>query len=629
MDLLYKKLHNSNRGQTLLFVLISIMNITIAGVFTKLMIEIKKIQDVTATVSRDEELLMYFSMLIVVSLMIILFSLWIMQIICRTIFETRKDFNIQLRLMGITRKKLSRIYIKEFFYYQLLVIPIGLILMEGIYYFISKMLDISSNWIGPVNLGIAIVIHLLIVFICTGFTFGRITKFNPLEEMRSPYKTDKIRKLNHNDIITGIIGVVLLVIGIVDTNTNDIFSFFPIIGIFLNFDLIMVSTQYLLKFLAGIFRSEALNIGQRSLLGYYKKINPIITTLTVGIMISIGLLGMFETMRMIAKETVEQNIYFEELIVHSDLKEQWSQEQYELAANEIDSSAEISYGINLEMLDTEKIVNTIYAIDSSYLQYGEKVNLVDGTDPALNLNDADFDGIYLPDYFISDEDIGKAYELTMNGNTVTFKIAGRFIANGSRGRYGFVSKSYLQSVIGNEMVNALYIHRANNELIDVLKNSENIIEKYTVTKKDIANNSYENAISGVEIFEISAFMVIVISMLMFMHFSLSTAKQNIFDISRLRAMGVRKIVLRKAYIYQVVCIFTSSFILGSILAYMFIKVGINMSLEFIDVSVTVNFPVYVLLLIYILLTVLGVAVVCFSTNKAFQENISRNLTVSE
>lgn len=226
MDLLYKKLHNSNRGQTLLFVLISIMNITIAGVFTKLMIEIKKIQDVTATVSRDEELLMYFSMLIVVSLMIILFSLWIMQIICQTIFETRKDFNIQLRLMGITRKKLSRIYIKEFFYYQLLVIPIGLILMEGIYYFISKMLDISSNWIGPANLGIAIVIHLLIVFICTGFTFGRITKFNPLEEMRSPYKTDKIRKLNHNDIITGIIGVVLLVIGIVDTNTNGYIFFF-------------------------------------------------------------------------------------------------------------------------------------------------------------------------------------------------------------------------------------------------------------------------------------------------------------------------------------------------------------------------------------------------------------------
>lgn len=629
MNLLYKKLHKSSKSQTFLFILISIVNVIITGVFSKLIVEINKIKSETQIISRDEEMAMYFSMLIAVSLMIILFSLWIMKIICQTIFQSRKEFNIQIRLMGVTREKLSRIYVREFLGYQIAAIPIGLVLMEAAYYILSGILDISSRFIGIANLGAAIGIHLLAVLFCLAITFRRITGFYPLEEMRSPYKTEKIRKLGGMDVVTGIIGIVLIVAGRNASPEDGIKPFLPMVGIFLLFDLFVISVQYFLKFLAGKWKLEALNIGQRNLLGYYKRINPILTTLTVGIMISLGLLGMFETLRVIARDTVEQNIYFENLIVHSGVKEAWTQEQYEDMVRELDTSAEIAYGINLEMQDEEGINNTIYAIDGAYLQYGEKVTLVDGTDPVPNLEDASFDGIYLPDYFISDEDIGKPYRLSINGNEVEFRIAGRFIANGSRGRYGFVSKAYLQSVMGSRMVNALYIHQANDTLLVELENNENVLSLYRVTKSDIADNSYDNAISGVEIFEISAFMIILISLLMFVHFSLSTAGQNVFDISRLRAMGVSKGVARKAYLYQVFYIFSIAFVLGGILAYLFIKVGVNMSKEFIDVPVAVQFPTSVLAGIYILLIAVGCFVVFVSTKRAFQKNITGHLAVAD
>jgi len=629
MKLLLSKLYKNNKNQTIIFIGVSILNLVIVGVFSKLMIEIDRIKEETERISRDGDLMMYFTMLIVVSVMIILFSLWIIQIVSQTIFNSRKEFNIQLRLSGITRKKLSALYIRESLQYQLIVIPIGVVLMEAVYYGMSRVLDISSHWIGPANLLIAVGLHLGAVILCLMLTLNRITRFDPLEEMRSPYKAEKIRVLTKMDVITGIAGGVLILSALLPDTGTPLVSFLPLVGAFLIFDLVLVSLQYLLRNFAMKFKIRALNLGQRNLLGYYKKISPIFSTLIVGVMVSMGLMGMFETMRGIARDTVEQNIYFQHLIVHSDVKEYWSQAEYEELVQETDPQARIAYGINMEMTDEDDIKNTIYAIDEDYLIHGEKMQLTDGTDPSPKLNDPDFNGIYLPDYFISDKEIGQPYRLRINSNEVEFVIAGRFIANGSRGRYGFVSKSYLQSLIGNDMVNALYIEEAGPELIDLLSNHDNVISCYSVSKADIANNSYDNAINGVEIFELSAFMVILISVLMLVHFYLTAAGANVFDITRLRAMGVGIGVLKKAYIFQAISIVTQSFLFGALLAYSFIKIGVSMSLDFIDVPVRLVFPVAVLLAVYIMTAAIGSVVVYLSVRKGFGSDLVKYLTVSE
>lgn len=630
MNLLLKKLYKSNKNQAIIFIIMSTVNLIMIGVFTRIIVEVNKIRVETAAISRDENLMAYFSMLIVVSLMSILFSLWIIGIISKTIFNVRKEFNIQLRLSGVTRKRLFLLYLMESIRYQIIAVPIGIITMEGAYYGISQMLDISSHVITLEIVLIAVILHILVIVLCLGITLSRIIRFDPIEEMRSPFKTDKIRKLKKADYITGVLGLGMIVAGmVIQEEDNLIITLIPLIGAFLLFDLVLVSSQYLLKLIFQKLNGKALALGQRSLVGYYKKISPIFTTMVVGIMVSIGLMGMFETIRVISRETVQQNIFFEYLIVNSDVKEHRSQEEYEKLIKEIDASAEVAYGINMEMQDEEDITNTVFAIDDQYLKYGEELILSDGSSPEKELNDPEFDGIYLPDYFISDEQVGDTWELEIGGQKIPFKIAGRFLANGSRGRYGFVSKTYLQSVIGMDMVNAFYLHSGSQALIHELQNNKNVISNYVVSKKDIANNSYENAINGVEIFEIAAFMVLIISMLMLTHFYVSSSKQNIFDITRFRAIGLKSGTLKRMYLFQTVSIITQSFLWGSILAYGFIKMGVNIALASIRVTVSPRFPILTLLLIYAVLVIWGMLVVQLTVKKGFKENITKYLTVSE
>ncbi|MGI6117470.1 MAG: hypothetical protein ACOYBC_03680 [Bilifractor sp.] len=629
MKTLYQKLKTRNPSQTLLFTLISTLNMVIVGVFLKLILEVGKIRSETKIISHDQEMMGYLMILIAVSVMTIFFSVWIMQIICRTVFQARKDFNIQVRLLGLSGRKLTSIYVREFLGYQKLSVPAGGLLAEVSYFVLSGILEIDSRWIPAKTMMAAVMIHLITVLLCLAATFGRASGFDPLRESRSEDKSENIRRLGKSDVITGIIGAVLIVIGISHDGDNSLFQILPMVGIFLNLDLIVVSLQYFLKWLFRVLKLPGAELGQRQLLGEYKRMNPILSTLMVGVMISFGLLGMFETIRGISRATVEQNIYFQELLVNSSVKQNRSEEEYREMAASIDPDAEIACGINLEMTDSEGYTDTVYAVGSDYAKYGEKMKLADGSDPSENLDSDSFDGIYLPDYFIGDDQIGDDYTLKIGENEITFRIAGRFVANGSRGRYGFISKRYLQKRMGSDMVNALYIHRASDELLYSLNHDENVTDRYLVTKDQLAANSYENAINGVEIFEIAAFMIILISFLMFVHFAVSGGEKNRNTITRLREIGVRKSILRTAYVYQAVSVFSIAFLLGIICARSFISAGVNMTLEFIDVPVRICFPTGTAVLVYLAMAAAGSAVITFTTRKAYGKEISRSFILAE
>jgi hypothetical protein len=629
MNSLLKQLYKNNKSQMLVFIVVSVINLVVVGVFSKIIGEIYQIKLETERISRDEQLTMYFYLLIAISVMIILFSLWILRIVIKTIFSTRKEFNIQLRLSGVTRKQLSYIYVKESIYYQFYAVPIALVLMEIIYTLLSDILDIQSKWIGVANIIGALILHIFIITLCMLVTLKKIASFDPLEEMRSPYKTDTIKKLETKDWAVGIVGFVLIICGLFMGKDNGMLAVLPIAGGFLLLDIIEIGIQHLLLKIGELFGLKSLVLSQRIFMGYFKRTNPIISTLVVGVMLSAGLIGMFTTMRNIAKDTVEENMFFNHLIIHSSVIKQRSEEEYRDLVSKLDPDAQIAYGINLEMVDSEGYENTIYSIDSDYGKYGEKMVLTDGSDPSVSLNDPTFSGIYLPNYFISDDDIGEKYVLQINNHKVEFTIAGRFVANGSRGRYGFVSKGYMQSQIEIDMINALYIHKANDSVIEALNNDSNVTGNYVVTKQEIADNSYENAINGVEIFEISAFLVILVSFLMLVHFYISVSNQNVFDITRFRAMGANVNTLKRAYLFQMMNVITIATVIGILLAKTFIGMGVDMSLEFITVPVRTTFPITLMLFVYVLLLIGGSLILHLTIKRAFTSDIRKYLTISE
>ncbi|BFH61199.1 ABC transporter permease [Paenibacillus azoreducens] len=622
-------LQKNNKKQIFVSIITSIMNLIVISVFSMLVVEILNVREQTKVISRDENMMTYLTALIVISLMIILFSLWVIRIVHQSLFHARKEFNIQLRLAGISAKQLVELYMKEALPAQIIVVPIGIVLAEAAFHWISIQNDMSVAWINaPILIG-SVMMHLLTITICLAITFRKLVRFDPVEELRSPYKAGRVRKLTKTDLIKGIIGIALILSGLIfKTDDNPLVQFLPLIGAFLIFDLILISVQYILKFIGVKMKILPLYMSHGNTLGNYKKIDPILSTLIVGIMVSIGLMGMFNTARVITRETVEQNVYFQHMIVNEQVKQRMTEEDYRTKIKMIDPNAKVAYGINLEAKDKDDVVNTVFGIDPDYIKYGEKFALTDGTDPTMNLSNENFNGIYLPNYFIPDKDIGSDYKLTLNGHTMNFVVEGRFIANGSRGRYGFVSKAYLQKLMGQaDLVNSMYIFEGNEKLVSSMREDPNVLHQTYLEKESIANNSYKNAIKGTEIFQLSSFAVVMISVLMLIHFLTTTSSNNVFDISRFRALGVPSKTLKISYIGQVASIVTQSFLFGTVLAYAFISVGITMVLEYIDVQVDPVIPWGPVLMTYLIVLTVGLVAAGLSIKKAFRPDYTNHLTI--
>lgn len=570
-----KKLIKDNPVQNILYGVGSTLNLIVIGVFLMLVKELIKIKKNTALISRNEQISFYFSTLITISIIVIIFSVLVLCMIQKSVFHSRRDFNIKMKLTGISSICLAKIYIKEIFTIQKITIPLGILLMQLTYTIISRIVEIPSKWISITIVVSSIILHIMILFFSSAIILCKLSRFNPLEKLRNPYMQEKVRILGKRDYILFFVGIGLIGIPLIYSNTDNSFmAFIPIVGIFLIIDVLLVMIHNSFKKIGQTNSMIGLYLSESMILGYYKKMNSIVMTLIVGVMISVGLIGMFNTIRGISKDTVNQNLYYQTLVVYSKVKSFLSEKEYKKQFDKIDPHSKIAYGINLELTDKEGIKNTISAIDNDYFKYGEKLKIINHNNISKNILDENFNGIYLPDYFINEKDIGKKWPLKLGNKTLDLIIAGRFHANGDRGRFGFISKSFLQKFMSKPgFVNAFYVNTANQKLTNEIENNSNAIDIYKVSKKQIAAGSYKNAIKGTEIFELSSNAIILLAIIMVFHFYFSTSLSNYFDISRLRAQGISISKLINAYFLQVFCVITLSFLVGTALSIFLFEVG--------------------------------------------------------
>lgn len=220
--------------------------------------------------------------------------------------------------------------------------------------------------------------------------------------------------------------------------------------------------------------------------------------------------------------------------------------------------------------------------------------------------------------------------MKLGNKTLDLIIAGRFHANGDRGRFGFISKSFLQKFMSKPgFVNAFYVNTANQKLTNEIENNSNAIDIYKVSKKQIAAGSYKNAIKGTEIFELSSNAIILLAIIMVFHFYFSTSLSNYFDISRLRAQGISISKLINAYFLQVFCVITLSFLVGTVSSIFFIRGGVDMILPYIDVNVTYTLPIRDLLIKYIIVFAISFIGVYLSIKKSLKDDYLKYITISE
>lgn len=608
MKQLVKQLGKNNRKERIAAYLTSALNIIVITVFFGILVELQKIYQEIQRVSKDEKMASFIVLLGCISVAIIAFTLWIIIIVHKTLFIQRRQFNINLKLAGISSGKLAKIYIWEALYMQVPIVPIALILAQLCYTIFARMNDFSTYYISITLMLVGALVHLVTIILCLMMTMRKLTKFDVVEELRGANTGDGIRNFNKKDIIKIVIGIaIILLAGVLgpwlqlDSNFLNILW---ILGSFLLFDMFLLGIQHTILFIAKSIKSKYLLLAQMNLLGYYKKTEPILTTLIIGVMLSVGLTGMFLTCRAISRDTVNQNLYFEDMIIYQRYNQKVVQSDIEKMIADADPDAKVSLSFGVRVFDQDGIENDITGIDGSYLEYGEKMRLVDGRDIAPMIEDDQWDGIFLPEYFISDQRIGEKYKLTLNGQELEFTIRGRFIANGSRGRYGFVSKSYLQKKLGMEgLVNMLCIHKGSDQLVEKLKSYDKAVQIDHITKKDIANNSYANAIKGTEIFEIGAFCIILCALLMLINYFVITGKNRNGDIARFRAIGIHPHEVKKIYRAELLSMIIQAMALGLALAYVVESVGVEMMQPYVDVPVH---PIIPLWYVGIILGVIGI-----------------------
>lgn len=601
----------------------SALDVTVLALFGMLVRELLRMQSEVRQVSRDDDLVAYIALLIAVCVCVLTFSLWVVVMVQGALFESRKATNTQLRLRGVTPSALRDAYVREALATQVVAIPLGMGLAFVAYRLVAGRVGLATIWVDPLILVAASLVHLVVATACIAWVVGRRVRFDPVAALRDAEHLGAARQLGVGDIVKGALGLACLTPLILDV--DPMVRFVPVVGIYLLMDPLKIVTLKIVRRIRGL----DLSLASSRTLGNYAKTDAFVSTLATGLMITLGLLGMFGTARDIMRSTVRAHVYFSDLFVYSRANNPLTELEYRARFEAIDPTARIAYGINLEPTDPDGVTTAIFAIDRTYGQFGERMDVTD-PDYQTSIERADFDGIYLPSYFATTEDIGKPWAMMINGETIPLRIAGLFDANGSRGRYGFISKAYLQSVIGQPgYVNAFYVNQASPDLRTAIENDPQVVSLFHISKADLENDSYRNAIKGTEIFQLAALFVVVISGIMLVHFYLVNARTNVFDASRMRALGLGPRRPTRVLLAELWLGVTISWLVGLALAAVFAAAGIGLLLTRVSVPINHQFPWVMAAVLYSAMLALGTIALLASTRRARQSSYSVNLSLGE
>ncbi len=577
-------------------ILVNLLGFTTICVFLAFSSEVSGVMDSVNTMySNAESIQVFLSALLAVCVLVIVFAQWICAVAYRALFDQRKDFNVQLRLEGASSGKLVRIYTMEALLLQLLVIPLGVVLSSVLFGKMAEMYEMAVQEITVAQFLIGIVTHLVVNQAVVYLVLRKLSRFNVVNMMRSEELYGKAKKIGKNELIQAGLGVLLIALsrtvanmfGASNENFRDgIHMVLMLVGAFMAFDTVYILLHELFAFLALKLRLKTLYLAHKNILGYYEKIQSIIILFSIGIMVFVGLNGMFLYIRSISAATVDQNLYFSSLVVHSNYSGYTAAEDFAALIDEAAPGTGHCEALSLVAQDKEDIRNTITGVESNYAVYGEKFVVSEGQYTVTDFDDPDWNGIVLPDYLITSDRIGSEFSINLMGQDVTFTIMGTFRSNGTRGRYGFVSLSYLQNTLGVPgMVNAVYLASADESLLGRIEAMPGVKESTVYTKESIKETSYKKSITGTEMLTTASYSVALCALMMLLSFIVLFKRQNVNDMIRVRSIGKSKSFAFRIYLAQMLIIILHGFAIGIPLSYVFINVGTKLTVEYIDVVV--------------------------------------------
>lgn len=506
-----------------------------------------------------EQILSIISSIISTGIITILFLQWIVWTLYKSLLDSRNNFNNTMRMIGMSNKKLFSIYFREFILLQLSALPFSIIFSWLFYYMISNIYNFSSK-INVFSIFIAILTNFVISFCSLYMSYLKNNK-NIFCNYK-PYPVKSINKCTKSTlfyrirIVCGILLMIILLyisfIGFLQPYNYLLF----LIPIILIFDEII----NLMCILINICLTPKYHSIANLIKGNKKSIKIISYTMIFGLTLVFGLNSLIITSRSTAYNLVMKNILYDKALISEELFDE------NILIND-------NNNINTALLFTGNNIGSsqlsVMGINSEYIDQFETFDFkycnTKKSDFKKNLNNPNFNGIILPEVFISEQDIGNTITLSINNKKIDFVILGGYHCNDFSTMFAFASKGYISNKLSIEnKSNIAYVK--NNDDISQIKN---ITNSRIITKKEIANDSHDKVVQSTFILEITAFIILLASFFMLSNYIYISAGQDKVNIARMRCIGLSKSQIDVIYILSYILVILISAFIGLFTAYSF------------------------------------------------------------
>lgn len=509
-----------------------------------------------------------FSSVILVSALAILFFQWVISMQFKALFDSRKQFNNNIRLMGVSDRKLFNVYIRELLYMQPICVVVGAVFAEVLYYVLTGALNVEPRFIFLPQIILSILIHIFVVSLCVYLTYKKKVKINIINVIRNMDNQNSSFKFGIWKKIELFIGIIILIASIIicllgKNEDERSWGYFGIvIAFFLVLDLFLIMMYRAMVAIGRKMKVRSILLPGFISLGYLKKNKVICNLIMFSTMLFLGLQMLFLNVRMCGADVVENNIHYKQTVWYQDSTTEKPVE---------DCYAGLKYKIN-----KDNTILYISGVDSEFIDNYETIKFDNkkfeqADNLTQNLNSPTWDGIVMPNYYLGAKDIGKKVSFDINGKTVKFTIQGGYYNNNMAHITCLVSKSYLSEQLGlNNEANMFY---SKSEEPIMKDNSSDVV---TMSFDDLKQESYDKAVSGTSLVEMVSIVIIICAVLALINYIMISSKSSTVDIARLRGIGLEKSHIRGIYIMQSLLPVIVSVAVGILLSIMFAKISMIM-----------------------------------------------------
>jgi hypothetical protein len=547
-----------------------IINITFIGVMLMFGFGMSNTTNLTLHDAEQAEIIL--SSMIIVSIIVIIFFQWLTGMQFVSLFESRKVFNQNIRLLGLSSGKLTLLYFLEMLKMQLIAIPAGFCCAEIIYVCYAGVSGAAEHVIPVLVLFEAAGIHLAILCVMTFMVGTKCAGTNIVELLRGKKIFQRRRK--------GLKSIRLLE--------------------FLAGKISAKYRRYKFWIMLKISNAQRKNI-------------RIIRFLVLGSVVLIcGLYGLYTTVRTLAYQRTNEQIQYAGYV--------WLDEPVE-SISILDSYQTLSFKAWL----SEDSRIRITGIDQNYVGTYENIELAYAlnhetvSDWLEHLNEDDFDGIILDTEYIDESDLGETVTYEIDGKTVSFTVYGGYVSNNLAEFNGYVSPKYLEKQLGLDGYwNRAYVLSA-EAMNDVLSKTASAGIYDQATKKELCEKSYEHAVQGTGEIELVCWMITICAMLASATCIYMIREKNESIVSRFISIGMEKRQIQTMYVLLICWIVIPVLVPAILLSILFQKLTCALALSSqILVGVQYRFPIPLCVVVCVLFVLTMIMIQLSSIRKMFQ-----------